>query len=72
MRVAAALLALTATALTSRGGLRVEILDDDGITLADTEFPTDGIEQPQELIALMGSGLRSLGFRLAQQTAANP
>ena len=61
--------ARTATALTPRGGLRVEILDEDGITLADTEFPTDGIEQPQELIALMGSGLRSLGFRLAQQTA---
>ena len=61
--------ARAATELTHRGGLRVEILDDDGITLADTEFPTDGIEQPQELIALMGSGLRSLGFRLAQQTA---
>ncbi|NBS95513.1 MAG: hypothetical protein EBT08_05045 [Betaproteobacteria bacterium] len=57
--------ARTSRTLTSRGGLRVEILDDDGITLADTEFPTDGIEQPQELIALMGSGLRSLGFRLA-------
>ena len=71
-RKADELQARTATALTSRGGLRVEILDDDGITLADTEFPTDGIEQPQELIALMGSGLRSLGFRLAQQSAANP
>ena len=68
-RKADELQARTATALTPRGGLRVEILDDDGITLADTEFPTDGIEQPQELIALMGSGLRSLGFRLAQQTA---
>jgi len=67
-RKADELQARTATALTPRGGLRVEILDDDGITLADTEFPTDGIEQPQELIALMGSGLRSLGFRLAQQT----
>jgi len=67
-RKADELQARTAAALTSRGGLRVEILDDDGITLADTEFPTDGIEQPQELIALMGSGLRSLGFRLAQQT----
>lgn len=68
-RKADELQARTASALTARGGLRVEILDDDGITLADTEFPTDGIEQPQELIALMGSGLRSLGFRLAQQTA---
>lgn len=58
--------ARTAWALTSRKGLRVEILDGDGITLADSEFPTDGIEQPQELIALMESGLRSLGFRLAQ------
>jgi hypothetical protein len=67
-RKADELQARTATVLTPRGGLRVEILDDDGITLADTEFPTDGIEQPQELIALMGSGLRSLGFRLAQQT----
>lgn len=70
-RKAGELQARTASALTARGGLRVEILDDDGITLADTEFPTDGIEQPQELIALMGSGLRSLGFRLAQQTARN-
>jgi len=68
-RKADELQARAATKLTPRGGLRVEILDDDGITLADTEFPTDGIEQPQELIALMGSGLRSLGFRLAQQTA---
>ena len=57
--------ARTSRTLTSRRGLRIEILDHDGITLADTEFPTDGIEQPQELIALMGSGLRSLGFRLA-------
>ena len=68
-RKADELQARAATELSPRGGLRVEILDDDGITLADTEFPTDGIEQPQELIALMGSGLRSLGFRLAQQTS---
>lgn len=68
-RKADELLARTAATLTARGGLRVEILDDEGITLADTEFPTDGIEQPQELIALMGAGLRSLGFRLAQQMA---
>jgi hypothetical protein len=70
-RKADELQARTATTLSSRGGLRVEILDDDGITLADTEFPTDGIEQPQELIALMGSGLRSLGFRLAQQATTH-
>jgi len=47
------------------GDLRVEILDDDGITVTDSRFATDGIEQPDELVGLIHAGMRTLGFKVA-------
>jgi hypothetical protein len=51
-------------ALPPERGLRVEILDDEGISLADTLYPTDGIEQAEELLGLVRAGSRTLGLRL--------
>lgn len=56
--------ARSTNALPPERGLRVEILDDEGISLADTLYPTDGIEQAEELLGLVRAGSRTLGLRL--------